>query len=122
MTGSYIWIDPRYTHFFRQPGHFFETSFKLLELRKRFPGAIDGYLLAREKTDLVDYVCQSFRLPFEQEDFQPPPVYFVNDWFPSKFEKVSKVDQSFIGLYDRYALRMYWCQGFPIYTLDLVQK
>ena len=86
--GTYIWVDPRYTSFLRQPGHFFETGFKIPELRKRFPGPIAGLLLAREKVDLVEYVCQTFRLSFEEENFQVPPVYYVNEFYPKMAEAI----------------------------------
>jgi hypothetical protein len=60
----------------------------MVELRKRFPGPISGLLLARKKTNMVEYVCETFRLAFEEEGFIPPPVYFLEEFFPSKLENV----------------------------------
>ena len=88
VEGTYIWVDPRYSKFLRQPGHFFETGFKIPELRKRFPGKIAGFIIPRDSSDLVEYVCQTFRLAFKLENFEVPPVYFLNDFYPSKMDNI----------------------------------
>ena len=51
MDGRYILLDPRYTNFRGQPGHFFEMAFKLPQLRQEFPGPIDGYLVPRQPSE-----------------------------------------------------------------------
>jgi hypothetical protein len=41
-------------------------------------------MLARNKVDkIADYVCQTFRLAFPEENFELPPIYFF-DSLPKK--------------------------------------
>jgi hypothetical protein len=88
-------LDPRYTNFRGQPGHFFETAVKLPQLREHFPGKIDGYLAYREFSDFpgnlapgvtnnffLDYVCQVLKLPFKDTGYKAPPVYFLKNLIP----------------------------------------
>ena len=79
ISGTHLWVDPRYTSFDKMPGHFFEIGFKYPELRNRFPGPISGILLARKRMNIAEYVCQTLRLAFKEENYIVPPVYFVHE-------------------------------------------